>query len=120
MSELLILASGSPRRREFLTDLGLTFEVRPADVDETPLPGEGAEAMCRRLAEAKARAAVARLAAVSAPAIVIAADTTVEIEGAILGKPASADDARAMLRTLSGRTHRVLTALALVRLPPVI
>jgi septum formation protein len=113
----LILASASPRRAEILGDAGIPFELLPVDVDETAGPGEDAEAMCRRLAQAKARAAIARLGAVSEPTVIIAADTTVEIAGEILGKPASPEAARQMLRRLSGKTHRVLTALTLVRLP---
>lgn len=113
----LILASASPRRAEILSNAGIAFELLPVDVDETSCSGESAEAMCRRLAQAKARAAVARLGAPSEPAIVVAADTTVEIDGEILGKPASPEAAREMLRKLSGKTHRVLTALALIGLP---
>jgi septum formation protein len=113
----LILASASPRRAEILSDAGIPFELLPVEVDESPRPGEGAEAMCARLAQAKTRAAVAILRAMSEPAIVVAADTTVEIGGEILGKPASPEAAREMLRRLSGKTHRVLTALSLVRLP---
>lgn len=116
----LILASASPRRAEILRDAGIAFDVMAVNVDETPLPGESAEVMCRRLAEAKARAAAARLAA-GEPAIVVAADTVVEVEGedkiGILGKPDSPEAAREMLRRLSGKTHRVLTALSLIRLP---
>jgi septum formation protein len=113
----LILASASPRRAEILRDAGIAFDVLPVNADETPRASESAEALCRRLAEAKARAAVARLGAASDPAIVVAADTTVEIDGEILGKPDSPEAARAMLRRLSGKTHRVLTALSLIRLP---
>jgi septum formation protein len=113
----LILASASPRRAEILRDAGMTFDVLAVDVDETPRAGESAEAICRRLAEVKARAAVARLVPAGEAAIVVAADTTVEIAGEILGKPASPEEARAMLRRLSGKTHRVLTALSLIRLP---
>jgi nucleoside triphosphate pyrophosphatase len=117
----LILASASPRRAEILRDAGIAFDVLAVNVDETPRAGESAEAMCRRLAEVKARAAVACLGATSepaiVPAIVVAADTTVEVAGEILGKPASPDEARRMLLRLGGRTHRVLTALSLIRLP---
>ncbi len=113
----LILASASPRRAELLTSAGVAFEAFPVCVNETPRPGEPAEALCRRLAREKARAAIARLGNVQEPAIVIAADTTVELGGEILGKPASRDDARDMLSRLSGKTHRVLTALTLIRLP---
>ena len=113
----LILASASPRRAEILSDAGIAFERLPVEVDETRRPGENAETMCIRLAESKARAAESRLGAVSEPAIIVAADTAVEIGGEILGKPASPEAAREMLRRLSGKTHRVVTALALVRLP---
>jgi septum formation protein len=113
----LILASASPRRAEILTDAGISFDIMPVHVDETPLADESAEAMCRRLADHKAQEAAERLATLQEPAVVIAADTTVEIDGHILGKPASRDDAREMLRRLSGKTHRVLTAIALIRLP---
>ena len=113
----LILASASPRRAEILTDAGISFDLLPVEVDETPHHGEGAEDMCQRLAKAKARVAAVRLGAVSEPTIVVAADTTVEIDGEILGKPVSPEAAREMLRRLSGKTHRVLTGLALVRLP---
>jgi len=113
----LFLASASPRRAEILSDAGISFELLPVDVDESPVSGESAEAMCQRLAEAKARAAVARLGTLSEPAIVVAADTTVELGGEILGKPASLESAHEMLRRLSGKTHCVLTALALIRLP---
>jgi len=113
----IILASASPRRAEILSEAGIPFELLPVEVDETRRSGENAEAMCTRLAEAKVRAAVARLGAVNEPAIIVAADTAVEIDGEILGKPASPEAAREMLRRLSGKTHRVLTALALIRLP---
>jgi septum formation protein len=106
----LVLASASPRRRELLAGLGLRFEVRPADVDETPREGEDPGAYVLRLAQEKA-------AAVALPEntgeLVLAADTTVVIDGAILGKPLDEEDARRMLRRLSGREHEVLTGLAL-------
>ena len=102
----LVLASASPRRRDLLARLGLAFEVRPTDADETwpDLPvGPAAEAVALR----KARAA-------RAPgALVLAADTVVVLDGDVLGKPADAADARATLRRLSGRTHTVTTGLAL-------
>ncbi|HET9210525.1 MAG TPA: Maf family protein [Thermoanaerobaculia bacterium] len=103
----LVLASASPRRRELLGGLGLRFEVRSADVDETPHPGEEPEAYVVRLAREKA-AAVARPGE-----LVLAADTTVVVDGEILGKPVDADDARRMLRQLAGREHEVLTGIAL-------
>jgi len=113
----IILASASPRRAEILSDAGISFELLPVEVDETRHAAENADAMCQRLAKAKARVAVVRLGAVSQPTIVVAADTAVEIDGDVLGKPTSPEAAREMLRRLSGKTHRVLTALALVRLP---
>lgn len=103
-----ILASASPRRRELLERLGLAFDVLPADVDESAQPGEAPEAMARRLAEAKALA----VAHLRPEALVVGSDTIVVIDGEVLGKPASADEALAMLRTLSGRTHTVFTAVA--------
>jgi len=106
----LVLASGSPRRRELLAALGVDFVVRPADVDETPRPGETPEALARRLALAKARAA-ARPGEVA-----LGADTDVAIDGEILGKPADAAQARRMLRRLSGRAHEVWSGVALVEL----
>lgn len=106
----LVLASASPRRRALLTALGLPFSVQPADVDETSQPWEDALALARRLAEAKARAVVA-----PSGALVLGADTVVELDGRIFGKPEDADEAREMLRALRGRTHRVVTAVALVQ-----
>jgi len=110
----LILASSSPRRAEVLADAGFTFEVVAARVDESRRTGEQAEAYVRRLAEAKARAVAG---GVSPPAIVIAADTVVVMDGEVLGKPVSAEDAGRMLRRLSGRTHQVLTGLAVLKIP---
>lgn len=114
----LILASASPRRAEILRNAGFDFEVLPAEVDESVRPRESAAEYVRRLAEEKARAAAHRLAAKFKrdSAMVIAADTTVVLEEEILGKPASADDARATLRHLSGKTHDVLTGLAVLPL----
>lgn len=105
----LLLASGSPRRRELLGQLGLAFTVEAADVDETPLPGEAPDAYVLRLAQAKAEAVAARRPG----ALVLAADTTVVRDGRVLGKPADDADARGMLDSLAGRSHRVLTAVAL-------
>ena len=107
----LVLASQSPRRRELLTLVGLAHEVRPADVDETPLPGEEPVPHAERLARAKAETLAAR----EPDAAVVAADTIVVIDGLILGKPADAADARATLRRLAGRTHTVFTAVAVAR-----
>jgi len=102
---MLILASASPRRREMLERVGVPIRVQPADVDETPHAGEDPRAYVARIADAKVRA-------VPGP-WVLAADTTVTIDGAILGKAADAEEAAAMLRQLSGRVHQVITAFAL-------
>jgi septum formation protein len=107
-SSRVILASASPRRRQLLLLVGIDHEVRPADVDESLLPGEPPDAHAERLARAKAHAVAER----EPDAVVIAADTIVVVDGDVLGKPRDAQDARAMLRRLSGRTHTVLTAVA--------
>lgn len=112
----LILASASPRRAAVLQDAGLYFQVLSSAVDETPLPGESPVDLVLRLAEAKAELVAARAIG---PSIVIAADTVVALNGRILAKPRSSDDARNMLQQISGRTHAVHTGLALVRLPDV-
>ena len=106
----LYLASGSPRRRELLTQIGVPFTVVSAPIDESPLPGESALAYVERLARAKAAAG---LASVEGPAVVLGADTVVVLDGRILGKPENREDALAMLADLSGREHQVLTAVAL-------
>ncbi len=93
----LILASSSPRRAEILRDAGIAFEICATHIDEAALPGETAHAMVARLAEAKARAAAAQLDAGSRECIIVGADTTVELDGEILGKPRDAADAREML-----------------------
>jgi septum formation protein len=104
----VILASQSPRRRELLTLVGIAHEVRPADIDETYLAGEQPRAHAERLAREKA-AVVAK----DAPhAIVIGSDTIVVVDGDVLGKPRSEAEAAAMLGRLSGRSHIVLTAVA--------
>jgi septum formation protein len=110
----LILASASPRRAEILRDAGIAFTVLSSAVDETPYPNEQPSDHVQRLANAKADLVAARAVG---PAIVIAADTVVVLDGHILGKPRTNDDARQMLQQLSGRTHSVLTGVALVRLP---
>ena len=103
-----VLASASPRRRELLADLGLGFEVRPADIDESVHAGESGPAYVERLAREKALA-------VTAPGeLVLAADTTVDLDGDLLGKPADADDARDLMRRLSDSTHHVHTGVAAV------
>ena len=103
----LILASGSPRRRELLAGLGVDFEVRPVDLDESVGPGEAPPAYVERLARQKARAQA------RPGELVLAADTTVVVDGRILGKPEGPADARRMLAALSGRWHEVLTGVAL-------
>src|SRR5262252_6105828 len=112
----LILASASPRRAEILRDAGIPFTVLSSAVDETPLPGETATVLVRRLAAAKSELVAARALG---PAIVIAADTVVALDGIVMGKPRTSDDARQMLEKLSGRTHSVITGVALIRLPDV-
>jgi septum formation protein len=102
----LVLASSSPRRSELLRSAGLAFDVVPADIDETVHPGETPLAYVTRLSQEKAAAVVGRL---DGDAFVLAADTTVDVGGHILEKPVDDDDARRMLRLLSGRTHQVHT-----------
>jgi len=104
----LFLASSSPRRQEIMRQMGLDYEVRSADVDETPLPGEEPQETAQRLASAKASAAALSQAA----GIVVAADTIVVVDNRILGKPASVDEARQMLRLLRNRSHQVITGVA--------
>ena len=107
---MLILASGSPRRRELLAQIGVRFEVDVADIDETPEASEVAQAYVERLALEKARVVAAR----HTDAVVLGSDTSVIIDGEILGKPLDEADAATMLARLAGRTHQVLTAVALV------
>ncbi len=109
MQSPLLLASASPRRRELLERIGLALEVQPADVDERVLPGEQPSIYVARIARAKAIAVARR-----SDLWVLAADTTVTLEGAILGKAETPEEASKMLRWLSGRTHQVLTAFALI------
>lgn len=107
------LASRSPRRRELLAQIGVSHALLDVEIDERPRPDEPPEEYVLRLALEKARAGWARLdPARRAP--VLGADTAVVLDGAILGKPRDRDDALAMLARLSGRTHRVLTGMALV------
>ena len=110
--EFIYLASGSPRRRELLQQIGVTFQVLGADLDETALPGESPVAYVSRLAQAKATLGWER-SRDSGGVPVLAADTAVVLEARILGKPADMNDAIAMLLQLSGRAHQVLTAVAL-------
>src|SRR5512145_642931 len=101
MAPRLVLASQSPRRRELLEQLGLALEVRPANTDESVHPGERPRDYVLRVAREKARAVAGE--------IVLAADTAVVLDGEVLGKPRDPDDARRMLRALSGTAHEVLT-----------
>src|SRR5262250_2131379 len=110
MSATLVLASASPRRRELLRAAGLEFEVLPSAVPEVQRPGEAAVAFAQRLAIAKADDVARRRPGCR----VLGADTIVVVDDVVFGKPADRDAARHMLRQLSGRTHRVLTAVALV------
>jgi septum formation protein len=110
----LILASASVRRAEILRDAGFHFSVLSSAIDETPYAGENPQDLVQRLAVAKAELVAARAVG---PAIIIAADTEVTLDGHIFGKPRSSDDARRMLEKLSGHTHSVLTGVALIRLP---
>ncbi len=107
----LVLASASPRRRQLLRLIGLAHRVVSAGIEEVPGPGEAAPAFARRAAGDKAAVVAAREPA----AVVLGADTVVEVDGAILGKPADDAEAAAMLRRLSGRRHRVHTAVAIAR-----
>jgi len=109
-----VLASSSPRRRLLLRELGVRFSVRVPDVDECQLSGELPGPHVRRLALAKARAVARQLAPGCGAQWIIGADTVVVLDGKILGKPRDARDAEGMLASLSGRTHEVLTGVALV------
>lgn len=106
----VVLASRSPRRRDLLSRLGVRHKVVPADIDETPRPGEAASRYVVRMAESKAATVAAR----HPEAVVVAADTAIEIDGRILGHPADEEDARRMLKSLSDRTHKVHSAVACI------
>ena len=108
----LYLASGSPRRRELLAQIGVSFTPLIASIDETPLPDEPAYGYVERLAREKALAGLATLEQAGA-AVVLGADTAVVLDGRILGKPADRAQGLAMLTALAGREHQVLTAVAL-------
>ena len=110
----LVLASGSPRRKELLQQLGVQFEVKPVDIDETRLPREAALVYAQRLASEKARAGYRRSCTDGDPCVVLGADTVVVVDDDVLGKPASKRQAVAFLAKLSARTHIVHTAIALV------
>jgi septum formation protein len=109
----LYLASGSPRRRELLTQIGVPFTAISADIDETPLTHESPSAYVERLARGKAAAGCDAVVSDS-PFCVLGADTAVVLGGKILGKPVDEADACAMLKMLSGNEHEVLTAIALI------
>lgn len=108
----VILASASPRRRELLALIGIAHDVRPADIDESRRPGETPAGYCERLAREKSAAMVR---GANDDAIVIGSDTIVVVDDEVLGKPRDGDDARRMLAMLSGRSHTVLTAVAVAR-----
>lgn len=114
MSESIVLASGSPRRAELLDQIRVSYRVFPVDVDESIRPGESPEDFACRLAREKARAGHA---AVGLDKPTLGADTVVVCDGRALGKPGGRDEALAMLRLLSGREHRVLSAVALAEGP---
>ena len=111
---MLVLASASPRRQELLRNAGIEFAVQPADVDETPLPGEDPRDCAERLAREKAL----RVWRERPQDVVLGADTVVVVDGANLGKPLDSNDAARMLRMLSGRTHQVITGVCVVRSVP--
>ncbi len=110
MKPMIILASRSPRRVELLKQMGIDCVTMPADIDETPMPNEVPTDYVLRMAKEKAEVGVQML---KLQGVIIAADTTVVLKGQVLGKPGSDDDARDMLRGLSGRQHEVHTAVAL-------
>jgi len=106
---MLILASASPRRQELLRNAGISFAVQPADINETPLPGEPARECAERLAREKALTVWRE----RPQDVVLGADTIVLVDDVILGKPVDAEDAARMLRMLSGRQHQVITGVCL-------
>jgi len=107
---MIVLASASPRRQDLLRNAGIPFAVQPADINETPLPGESPRDCAERLAKEKAVAA----AGSRSQDYVLGADTIVVIDDTILGKPRDAEDASRMLRLLAGRTHAVITGVCVV------
>jgi septum formation protein len=112
---MLVLASASPRRRELLTQAGFSFEVRPAHIPEDPRDSEDPIAYVTRLAREKAEAVFRELSIDGSDSLVVlGADTTVTLDNHILGKPEDAADAARMLRMLSGRSHHVITGVAVV------
>ncbi|MEZ4732163.1 MAG: Maf family protein [Caldilineaceae bacterium] len=113
----LILASGSPRRQQFLRELGLPFVVQVADIDETPAAAEAPIDLALRLASSKAQAVAARLATSKNDYIIVAADTVVALDNQLLGKPADAAEAIQMLTVLCDRTHEVHTSISVLCWP---
>lgn len=109
----LVLASGSPRRRELLREAKVPHEVIPADIDEIVRPGESPHAMTLRLAREKALAVAGRIGGTT-PRHVLGSDTTVVLDDEVIGKPRDPEDAVRLLERLTGRTHRVVTAVAIV------
>ncbi len=107
---MLVLASASPRRQELLRNVGISFDVQPAQIPEDPIAGENARDCAERLAREKALA----IAKERPKDVVLGADTVVVVDGQILGKPTDAADAARMLRMLSGRTHQVITGVCVV------
>ena len=114
MSRKLVLASASPRRKELLHQIGAVFDIYPVDMDESMLPGEGVLQHVQRLAMDKARLGFQQLSGRDDDIAVLAADTVVDIDGEVLGKPADNRQAAAFLARLSGKKHRVHTAVAIV------
>jgi MAF protein len=110
----LILASNSPRRKELLALGGQTYRVVPTDVDESTIEGEDPREYVKRLALGKAKVAASNL---NEPAVILAADTTVVFRGAILGKPMDAKDAVRILKLLRDETHKVFTAIVILKVP---
>ncbi len=108
----LMLASASPRRQQFLRDLGLNFTIKVADIDETPQPNEAPIALAQRLAETKARTVAQRLPQDDRPRLIIAADTVVALGTTLLGKPAHAQEATEMLVVLRDKIHEVHTGVS--------
>jgi septum formation protein len=106
----IILASSSPRRKELLSQAGVSFSIVVSGCDETPVPGESAKEMVERLAVVKAAA----VADQNRDAFVIGADTTVCVDGEVLGKPESSEEACSMLRKIQGRTHEVLGGISII------
>lgn len=114
MKKRLVLASASPRRSELLQQIGVEFEIHPVDMDESMQPGEGVLQHVQRLAIEKARLGYSQLGQPGSGLAVLAADTVVEIDGDVLGKPLDRGQAAAFLARLSARKHKVHTAIAVV------